>query len=253
MDPWLTYTALVAVGAISGTLDIIGGGGSFLTLPLLIFLGQPAVLANGTNRVGIVMQSIGAVWGFHRHGVVDWRSLTWAALPATMGCILGAYVALGTSDEDFKKLLAILLVVMTGWILWDPIPRWQARNSGVQLLPTWVIAGGFLGAGFLGGFVQAGVGFVLLAVTTLAGLDLVKGNGVKVLTVLCFASVGLIIFSVEGKVDWPMGLALASGRLLGGLWGVRLVVLKGHGWVKGVVTAAMLACALKLWWDSSAR
>lgn len=247
------YVTLFAVGGLSGALDVIGGGGSFLTLPLLIFLGQPAVLANGTNRVGIVMQSIGAVWGFHRHGVVDWRSLRWAALPATVGCVVGAYAALGTSDELFKKFLAILLVVMTGWILWDPIPRWQAQAARTDLLPTWVIAGGFLVAGFFGGFIQAGVGFLLLAVTTLAGLDLVKGNGVKVLTVLCFASVGLVIFGIEGKVDWLMGLALAAGRLLGGLWGVRLVMAKGHGWVKGVVTTAMLACALKLWWDSSAR
>jgi hypothetical protein len=250
MDAWLMYLTLFAVGGISGTLDVIGGGGSFLTLPLLIFLGQPTVVANGTNRVGIVMQSIGAVWGFHRHGIVDWRSLTWAALPATLGCMVGAYVALGTSDEHFKKFLAVLLVVMTGWILWDPIPRWQARNARTELFPTWMIALGFLVAGFFGGFIQAGVGFLLLAVTTLAGLDLVKGNGVKVLTVLCFASVGLLMFAAEGKVDWPMGLALAAGRLLGGLWGVRLVMLKGHGWVKGVVTAAMLACALKLWLES---
>ncbi|MBI5855230.1 MAG: sulfite exporter TauE/SafE family protein [Nitrospirae bacterium] len=250
MDPWLIYLTLFAVGGISGALDVIGGGGSFLTLPLLIFLGQPAVIANGTNRVGIVLQSGGAVWGFHRHRVVDWRSLSWAALPATVGCIIGAYIALGMNDESFKKALAVLMVIMTGWILWDPIPRWQARSARAQLVPTWAVAGGFLFAGFFGGFIQAGVGFLLLAVTTLAGLDLVRGNGVKVLTVLCFATVGLVIFASEGKVDWPMGLALSAGRLLGGLWGVRLVMLKGHGWVKGVVTTAMIACALKLWFGS---
>jgi len=241
------YLFLVLAGGVAGTVDVMAGGGSFLTLPLLIFMGLPAAAANGTNRVGIVVQSLGAVWGFHRHGLMDWSSLKWAAVPATGGCILGAYAALGTSETAFKKILAVMMIVMTVWILWDPIRRWHETHAAPPSVSNVVIALGFLVAGFFGGYIQAGVGFLLLAVTTLAGLDLVKGNAVKVLTVLSFASVGLAIFAVEGAVQWTMGLALAAGRFVGGLLGVRLVVAKGHAWVKGVVTVAMLACAVKLW------
>ena len=241
------YLLLILAGCVAGMVDVMAGGGSFLTLPLLIFMGLPAVVANGTNRVGIVVQSLGAVWGFHRHGLVDWGSFRWAAVPATVGCIVGAYGALATSDQAFKKILAVMMIVMTGWILWDPIRRWHETHADPPRVSNVIIGCGFLVAGFFGGYIQAGVGFLLLAVTTLAGLDLVKGNAVKVLTVLSFASVGLAIFAVEGAVQWPMGLALAVGRFVGGLLGVRLVVLKGHEWVKGVVTAAMLACAVKLW------
>jgi uncharacterized membrane protein YfcA len=110
-----------------------------------------------------------------------------------------------------------------------------------------VIVAGFFVVGVYGGFVQAGVGFLILAVTTLAGLDLVRGNALKVLLVLTYIPVTLLLFGLSGKVAWGMGLALAAGNLLGGLAGVRLTVLKGHLWVKRIVTAAIVAFAIKLW------
>ncbi len=94
---------------------------------------------------------------------------------------------------------------------------------------------------------QAGVGFLILAMTTMAGLDLVRGNAVKVLTVLVFTPVALGIFIWYGKVHWPMGLALAAGNVLGGLIGVRLTVLIGHVWVRGIVTMAVVLFAVRLW------
>ena len=94
---------------------------------------------------------------------------------------------------------------------------------------------------------EEGVGFVILAVTTLAGLDLVRGNALKVLLVLTYIPITLLIFGLGGKVAWAAGFALAAGNLLGGLLGVRLTVLKGHLWVKRVVTLAIVAFALKLW------
>ena len=82
---WLGYLALFAAGCVAGTLNVIAGGGSFLTLPVLIFLGLPAGIANATNRVAIFLQNVGAVWSFQRFGVLDTRSLLWAAVPATTG------------------------------------------------------------------------------------------------------------------------------------------------------------------------
>ncbi len=246
---WAVYTVLFAAGGVAGVLNVLAGGGSFLTLPLLIFLGLPASVANGTNRVAILLQNIGAVWGFHRYEVLDWRALLWAAIPATVGSVFGTWAALIISDEAFKKILAGLMVIVTLWTLWDPTRKAAQQKKGRPQDQFFLLGLGFFAVGLYGGFVQAGVGFFILAVTSMAGLDLVRGNAVKVLTVLVFTTVSLGLFASQGKVHWPMGLALAAGNVLGGLLGVRLTVLKGHAWVKGVVTAAVVIFAVRLWLD----
>ena len=98
MDHWSSYLLLFGVGSVAGVLNVVAGGGSFLTLPVMIFLGLPPTLANGTNRVGVVLQNVGAVWSFRRHGLIDWSYLLWAALPASVGAILGSWVALRGGD-----------------------------------------------------------------------------------------------------------------------------------------------------------
>jgi uncharacterized membrane protein YfcA len=233
---------------VAGVLNVIAGGGSFLTLPILIFMGLPATVANGTNRVGILFQNVGAVWGFHRHRVLDWRSVLWAAFPASFGALLGTWLALVTPAQTFQKLLAFLMVALTLWTLWDPVSRLRRRHPASEQ-PRYgvsVVVGFFL-VGIYGGFVQAGVGFLVLAVTTLAGLDLVRGNAVKVLSILVFTVLSLGLFAWDGKVEWLTGFVLAAGTVLGGQLGVHLTVLKGHKWVKAVVTITVIVFAAKLW------
>ena len=248
MDHWSSYLLLFGVGSVAGVLNVVAGGGSFLTLPVMIFLGLPPTLANGTNRVGVVLQNVGAVWSFRRHGMIDWSYLLWAALPAMLGAILGSWVALRVGDELFQRILAFLMIAVTLWTLWDPLKKMQLGAAGSYQTPVVaVLAVGFFLSGVYGGFVQAGVGFVILATTSLAGLDLVRGNAVKVLSVLCFGVVSLSMFAWQGQVDWWIGLALGTGMALGGLVGVKLTVLKGHAWIKRVVTVTIIVFALRLW------
>lgn len=248
MENPLGYPLLFVAGCIAGVVNVIAGGGSFLTLPILMFLGLPPGVANATNRVGILLQNVAAVWSFDRHGVLDRRSLVWAALPATIGAALGASAALVISDEAFKRVLAFLMVAISLYTLWRPHrePAAGEEAAGRRGMPVLMLV--FFVTGIYGGFVQAGVGFFLLAATSLAGLDLVRGNAVKVLTVLCFTAVSLAIFAFYGRVQWLPGLALAAGTILGGLLGARLTVLKGHRWVRGVVTLAIVLFAVKMLW-----
>jgi uncharacterized membrane protein YfcA len=243
--PW-AYLLLCGAGLVAGTLNVIAGGGSFLTLPLLIFLGLPPTVANGTNRVGIFLQNVAAVWGFSRHGVVDWRSVLWAAVPATLGAGVGTWAALRVGEDAFREVLAYLMIAVTLFTLWNPLGlrRPGGGEPRPPNLPALVL--GFFVVGIYGGFVQAGVGFLLLAATTLAGLDLVRGNAVKVLSVLVYTGLSLAMFAAGGRVVWGHGLALAAGTVLGSQVGVRLTVLKGHAWVRGVVTVAVLGLAVKL-------
>ena len=100
MDDWLQFASLFSVGLFAGVLNVTAGGGSFLTLPLLIFLGYPPIEANGTNRVGIFLQNLGAVWSFNRQGLVDLSWMRWAMGPGLLGCLLGTWLALVVDADD---------------------------------------------------------------------------------------------------------------------------------------------------------
>ncbi len=256
-DP-VAYVLLFAAGAIAGTINVLAGGGSFLTLPLLIFLGLPPTVANGTNRIAILVQNVGAVWSFNRHGVMDWSWIRSAALPALAGAGLGTWAAIRIGDASFQRILATLMIVFAVVMLLDPLRNRIKRGAaagGIQVpegaaqtrLSGVAFSATFFGVGVYGGFVQAGVGFFILALAMLAGFDLVRGNALKVLVVLVFTPLALVLFAMAGKVDWGMGIALAGGNLLGGLIGTHLTVLKGHAWVKRVVVVMIVVFALKLW------
>ena len=245
MEGWLQHLLLLVVGFVAGTLNVIAGGGSFLTLPVLIFLGLPPSVANGTNRVGIMVESIVATHGFSEKRVLDWGSFRWAALPAGCGAVIGSLLAVRIDDQAFQKILAILMVVVTLWTLWNPLKKLDSTEGRTPGIPLLTMA--FFAVGIYGGFVQAGVGFFLLAATTWAGLDLVRGNAVKVLTVMVFTLMALGVFAWQGKVLWSIGLVLAGGFALGGWAGARLTVMQGHTWVRQVVTISIVIFAIKLW------
>lgn len=246
LPPLLELAALVAAGFVASVLNVIAGGGSFLTLPLLIFFGLPAVEANASNRLGVLAQNVGGVWGFHRHRVLDWAWALRASVPALGGAAVGTWLALQTGDREFRRILASLMVVVTLWTLLD---RGGRAAGALRRLPHQhlILGVAFALAGIYAGFVQAGVGFFILALTTLGGLDLVRGNAVKVLVILATTCLSLALFAAAGKVDWAAGAALATGSFAGSLLGVRLTVLKGHRWVQGVVTVAIVIFAGKLW------
>ncbi|MGD9905972.1 MAG: sulfite exporter TauE/SafE family protein [Vicinamibacterales bacterium] len=244
----LPLLGLFAAGVVAGALNVVAGGGSFLTLPLLIFLGLPAGDANGTNRIGVLAQNLAGVWGFHRSNVMEWRWAGAASVPAVAGAAIGAWLALQVSDFAFRRLLALAMLAMTLWTL-VARPRPADRPA---LLSPWhpAMVLGFLLIGVYGGFIQAGIGFAILAATSLAGMDLLRGNAVKLLTVLALTALSLAIFAAGGAVRWGPGIALGLGNVAGALVGVRLAVRLGHAWIQRVVTAAVVVMAVLLWFES---
>lgn len=242
----LGFLALFVVGFAAAVINVLAGGGSFLTLPLLIFLGLPVGIANGTNRVGVLAQNISAVLGFHRHQVLPVRWSLCVSVPAVLGAGLGVWAALNVPDIAFRRILSLVMLAMTlGTLLHRSrrsAPGTEPRNAW-----HWTMMVGFFITGLYGGFLQAGVGFLALAMTSLAGLDLVRGNAVKVFTVMLLTVLSLAVFAATGHVDWPAGVALALGNLLGGIVGVRIAVFKGHKWLEHVVTATIVVFAVLLW------
>jgi uncharacterized membrane protein YfcA len=160
---------------------------------------------------------------------------------------LGAWLAIRIGDDAFRRVLAGVILAAAAWTLWDPLKR--HTSAGGPEAPHWGIGFAlvFFGIGIYGGFVQAGVGFLVLAAVTVLGLDFVRGNALKVLIALLFTPLALVVFSLSGKVDWVAGAALALGNLMGGLMGVRLSVLKGHRWIRRVVMVTVVIFAIRLW------
>ncbi len=262
---------LAAVGVVAGTLNVLAGGGSLLTLPVLVFFGLPAGVANGTNRIGILLQNIVASWSFRRSNVLVAGDVWWMVVPATLGAGLGTLLALEIGDQALLRLLPWLMVgVVMATLLWDPAkkntrstakagredPRAldDTAHAGVTDsqggASRFAVAFGFFVAGVYGGFIQAGVGFLILAVISLLGLDLVRGNAFKVVVVLAFTCLSLFLFAADGQVQLVPGLALGTGTMLGGFLGARLTVLKGHRFVRLVVVLTVIAFAARLWWSA---
>lgn len=247
MNFWVELTLLAAAGVAAGALNVIAGGGSFLILPILLFVGLPASLANGTNRVGVLSQNAAGILGFHQHGAMDWTWSLKASIPAVIGAAIGVWAALMIPDFAFRRILSIAMVVITVWSL---LNRQQPKGGdAVKPASHWLVVLGFFVVGLYGGFIQAGVGFLVLAITSYAGMDLVRGNAVKLLTVMMLTIISLIVFAGAGQVDWPRGLALAAGNWLGAAMGVRLAVLKGHKWLQQVVTVTVVLFAIALWFQ----
>ena len=244
-----SYLACAAIGFLAGIINVIAAGGSFLTLALLLFLGLPAAIANGTNRVGVIAQNVGALWGFHRAAVLDWRWSLAVSVPSLAGTAIGVWAALRVPDLAFRRLLSL---VMLGMSLATLLHR--SRDRSFPAVPRspwhWTMLLGFFVVGLYGGFLQAGVGFLILAVTTIAGLDLVRGNAVKSVTVMLLTILSLAVFAGTGHVDWPAGIALGAGNLLGGIVGVRVALLRGHKWIEHVLTVTVILFAILLWFTN---
>ena len=228
-------------------MNVISGGGSMITLPVLIMLGLPPGVANGTNRVAILAQNVGATWSFQRLGLVSGPWLRLGVPPALVGAALGTWAALHIGDVAFERILAFVLVLAAGWMVWRPMPSVTEVNTPPpEGRRGWLLRVLFCGLGFYGGFIQAGMGFIVLAVTTGFGLDLIRSNAVKVTLVLAFTPLALAIFAYNGRVDWITGFVLAGGTFIGALLGVKLQVLKGQKWVRGVLTVTVVAFAIRL-------
>jgi uncharacterized membrane protein YfcA len=244
---WLKYPLIVLAGVAAGFVNILAGNGSLITLPALIFFGLPANVANATNRVGVVFQNVVGVASFQRKGMLDRRGALLYSIPASIGSVLGAYIAVDIDEEVFRRVLAIIMILMLVLMFIKP-ERWvrgriEHANHHLTLL-SFVI---FFAIGVYGGFLQAGVGiFLLVALVLNAGYDVVRGNAVKVFIVLALTLVALIVFQANGQVQWGVGLLLAVGNMIGAWLATRFAVEKGALWVRRFVIVVVLFSAAEL-------
>lgn len=244
---WYMYLAVVAAGLFAGFVNTLAGSGSLITLPLLMFLGLPANVANGTNRIGVFVQSVIGSWSFRKQKIYTVRESLWMAIPATAGSLLGSLLAVSINERIMELTIGGLLIFMFFVILYKP-EQWVREHSvGISSRRHWWVTVIFFFIGVYGGFIQAGVGFFLLAALVLgAGIGLTKANALKVVIVAIFTGVALVVFILSGQVNYLMGLILAAGQGVGALIASRVAVSWGPKVVRIILLMAVMASALKL-------
>lgn len=240
---------LVPIGVVAGFLNVVAGGGSLLTLPALIFMGLTSATANGTNRIALVAQNLMAMINFYREGFRDLKLGLLLGLPAIVGAVVGARLAIRIDDVLFQRMLAVvMLLVLVGVLYPKKKPPAQTTNpqaEQLRWLPLELVLALLIGV--YGGFIQAGVGYLLIfALSVVGNLSLVRTNSVKVIVIALYMLPSLLVFVVDGKVAWLPGLALAVGNSVGGWLGSAFSIKKGDRWIRVVLALAIVAMALKL-------
>jgi uncharacterized membrane protein YfcA len=239
--------ALALVGVLAGFLNVMAGGGSLVTIPVMVFMGVPGAVANGTNRVAILAQNLSATLTFMRRGYTDLRlslTLTACAIP---GAIAGALVGVRLDGPWFNRVLAVVMVAVMLIMQFDPGTQERAsdhRPDRQQLLRGHLL---MVAAGFWGGFIQIGVGFILMPILNrVMGFDLVRTNMHKVVIVAGYTVVALAIYASQLTVLWTLGAALALGMALGGYLGAHFTVTRGEKLIRIVLNLVLIAFIIKL-------
>jgi len=230
---------LLAGGLVAGVVNTLAGGGSLLTVPLLVLVGVPGTLANGSNRIGVLLQNLTATWRFRAQGVSGLRESLPVLVPVLVGSVLGAAWVSSLAHETFERLFGVLMLGLL-------VPMLRGTRAGAEPPAPWspaVRALAFFGIGLYGGAFQAGVGLILVVALRRTGHGWIDANGIKVVVVGALTAIAVPVFVWQDQVAWGPALALGAGFALGGELGARLTVSRGEALIRPVVAVAVVAMA----------
>lgn len=244
---WEYIILVILAGILCGFINTLAGSGSLISLPILMFIGLPPNMANGTNRVGVFVQNLVTTTTFHKKKLLDIPLGIQVAIPTIAGSILGAFVVLELPDRAVEIVVGVVLFIML-IPMWVNPRQWlegkTMENTRGHLVLRWVV---FFFVGLYGGFIQAGVGIFLLSALVLnTGCNLVKANAQKAMINLLLTFFAMLVFAFNGQIDWGIGIALALGNAIGGYLGTHWAVSWGPAFVRYVVMAVVVIAGAKL-------
>ena len=244
----LEIVLLIFVGLAAGVINTLAGGGSAFTLPVLIFLGLPPSVANGTNRIVIVIQSLIGALGYKSKGISTFPFNVYLGISASFGAVIGALIAIEIDEKLFNRILAIVIITIGVLIIANNKKldsKLIEKINGKYLFFSLII---FFFLGIYGGFLNAGIGIVIMFILNrYNGLDLVKTNATKVVLITIYSSVALIVFAYNNSINWEKGLWMGLGTIYGAWWSSRWSVKKGDKVIKIVMLIMIIIIAIKLW------
>jgi len=236
----------IGIGFLAGFINVFAGGGSLLTLPFLIFMGLPANVANGTNRIALLMQNITATGSFKQLNVFRYKEGIYLAIPAIAGAIPGAFLASEINREFLEQFIGVLLVVMFLFVLIKP-ERWLKPSSGGTTKFGILQVITFFFIGLYGGFIQAGIGFFMIAsLIYVAGADLIKANALKLFIVLIYNLFAFGVFILNDQVDFLIGFVVGLGNMLGAFIATRVAVKYGPRLARIILMIGLALSAINI-------
>ncbi len=239
--------SLIAAGIVVGFINTLAGGGSIISLSLLMFLGLPAPVANGTNRIAIFIQNIAATASFKQKHVLPWKKALWLSIPAIAGSLVGAVIAVDINQHTFEIAIGIIMIVMLFVVLFKPAKYIYGKKSISEKPIKWPVYIIFFFIGIYGGFIHMGVGYFWLTGIVLgAGFDLVKANAIKVVIILAYAPFTILVFLFNNQIHWSFGLILGAGSIIGALLASHMAVKKGVVFVKWVIIIVVLLTSIQM-------
>ena len=239
----LDVVLLLGGGLVAGVINTLAGGGSLITVGLLVVAGVPGNVANGSNRVGVVAAGLTAAAGFRHLGVAGRRQAVPVLIPVVAGSVLGALLIGGLTDDAFERVFGLLMVPLLILLLRPPR---QLAAGEREPWPRWALVSVFFAVGVYGGAFQAGIGLILIVTLARSGIDLVLANSIKVIVVLFVTATALPVFVARGDVDWGPALVLAAGFAVGGWLGAHVTVVGGEKLIRAVMIAAVIALTGRL-------
>ena len=228
---------LIATGLVAGFVNTLAGGGSMITLPALMMMGMPADIANATNRIGVLMQSATSMKGFDSHGLLDRQVLLSLLVVTGVGALAGSVLASILPVWILKPVLLGTMIAMALVMLIRPEAMAPPDGTLPKRLSGHPIAAlGLFMSGVYGGFVQAGVGFILIAALS-GGLryDLIRTNALKSVCTAVFSGVALLVFALQGQVWWIPGVILALGSIAGASLSVNFALKVSQNRLKWIL------------------
>lgn len=237
---------LLITGVATGFLNVMAGGGSMLSVPVMVFLGVPGSIANGTNRIAILPQNLSAVIAFYRKGFANFKLSLSLAICTIPGALVGAWLATRIANNQFNIWLAIIMIII---LIIMALPDNKTSHVQKPISLARMVLGHCLMVviGFWGGFIHIGVGFLLMPVLSrVLGMDLITTNSHKVFIVFCYTVVALLVFASQLQLIWQYGLALAAGTTIGGILAANFQIKQGVGIIKWTLNVVVIIFIIKL-------
>ncbi len=235
---WNIVIILVVSGIIVGIINTLAGGGSVITMTMFTALGLPIGIANGTNRIAVLMQNFGATVTFFAKRMVNVRSGLLLSIPVIIGNIAGSLVAMRINETIFKICFGVILLIILLYIIFDNRIKIKEGHN-VKIKPLHYLW--FLLIGFYGGYIYIGIGYLILAVTLWTmRMDIVTANVIKGFVILVATPFSLAVFMLNGQVDYMFGILHGAGNIAGSFLASHYMVGWGKGFIK-VFTAIMVA------------
>ncbi|MDL2312126.1 sulfite exporter TauE/SafE family protein [Bacteroidales bacterium OttesenSCG-928-B11] len=244
---WIHVVILIFSGILVGFINTLAGGGTIISLSVFMFFGLPPQVANGTNRIAVLLQNITAVSNFAGKKLINWKKSLLLSIPIILGAIAGAFIA-GIIDNTIIKYIFGVVILLVGLMLVFKPDRWLKEKEQLLSRPIqWWHYLLMFGIGIYGGFIHVGIGYMLLTFLVLAsGNELVKANAMKNFLVLAYIPFSLVVFAMQGHVNWKFGLIHAIGNIIGAQIGSMIALKKGATLIRYIMLILIVVVILQL-------